>query len=402
MQPAAARPVAPRVRLHRTRTDARWHASQVRPLVLHNYLQVMRGLHPEKFCGLPTYEEMVALWGNVPETLVKEKGVLMSNPFVLAAERMAQAAAFDVAGVRTAAVDGEDAAGGGDGERAAAPDDDGTVEFAVDGEKKATTTSSASHSAVMRRPVPSVGETLTGLVQSAISLLTGQPAAGGADGEGEVGGGGDRRAEPPVLRARREVDPINEFEKNLELMRGVFWHLFPAAPLPGITVEVNGVAQPVDPLDGVARHRAASIRHLLRQHTGVFGQHKQLLFLLLNQRQRWAAARSVALRVKNSPESFDALKALMEEEDIAAQLAAAAKDPGGAEAKALLARIMPLVSQAGRAVPFGPLERERAISSIINLARTFGAPSVFLTGTLLLLHHQQEHHQALKRSSITK
>jgi hypothetical protein len=206
------------------------------------------------------------------------------------------------------------------------------------------------------------------------------PGAGGTPDAGlggmaAVADGPTAAASPPRIEVPRSDVPVNEFTHGIQLLHCAHWHHFPApSPLP--TAASNGVHG----LDGVARHRAPALKHLLRQHTGAVGQDKQLLLVLMNQHQRHCAARQVCARWKDSPEAMDALAAMVSQEGFAERCAEAVKDPTGADAKRLLADIMPHIRQAGKGVPYSAVERQEAITTIIGMARIFGCPSVYLTG----------------------
>ena len=70
---------------------------------------------------------------------------------------------------------------------------------------------------------------------------------------------------------------------------------------------------------------------------------------------------------------------LVHEEDFNDRLQAMLKDPEGKDSLAFLHKIMRFVTLVGKRVPFGPVERSSAMTTIIGLARTFGAPSLYLT-----------------------
>jgi hypothetical protein len=73
------------------------------------------------------------------------------------------------------------------------------------------------------------------------------------------------------------------------------------------------------------------------------------------------------------------MQELVHEEDFDDRLQAMLADPEGKDSITFLNKIMRFVSLVGKRVPFGPVERSSAMTTIIGLARTFGAPSLYLT-----------------------
>lgn len=93
---------------------------------------------------------------------------------------------------------------------------------------------------------------------------------------------------PVPLLSRRSKEPLNEYAESDRYLYGNFWYLFPLQQ----GLEGHGILRP------------AQRRHLLTQFHNVFATDLTFLFLIANQVQRVASARSVALRLRNNPESF--------------------------------------------------------------------------------------------------
>lgn len=402
--------------------------------MIYNYAMVMSALDPTNWGTMPTGAELVELeekWARVSSQLIA-KATLISDPECLVHEARARAAASDVAGVREGADAPADAPAGAQAGGAGAP--------AGEGGAPAGEGASGSASAGAKMPAeptefeytvgcirgkcPTAAETLAGTLRGFQKAVANAAAGGDSEDEGEPahgpGGGpaGDGRGEggeprgaapsagpagapgaggtpaaggagaaaagagapaaaasPPRIEVPRSDEPVNEFTHGARLLHCAHWYNLPAAEaLP--TAASDGVHG----LDGVARHRAPALKHLLRQHTGAFGQDKQLLLVLMNQHQRHCAAREVCARWKDSPEAMAALAELVSEPGFKERCAEAVKNPTGTDAKRLLADIMPHIRQAGKGVPYSAVERQEAITTIMGMARIFGCPSVYLTG----------------------
>lgn len=158
-------------------------------------------------------------------------------------------------------------------------------------------------------------------------------------------------------------EPINEFLDNDQLFLGAFPDLF----FLGVKLPKSGSVP------------TSFAQHLLRQAGNRFAQVDELLFALFNQSQRHAAAKQVAARVRTDTVSLQRFTDLVESSDFMNNLDHAIKSPNSPEARALLARISPLIRVAGISIPFGPVQQNLAISKLCAMLHFFGLPAWFIT-----------------------
>lgn len=185
------------------------------------------------------------------------------------------------------------------------------------------------------------------------------------------------RAEGHVRVEHEDEDPLNEFAANDALLAGAFPTLFPL----GYTPSTGG---------SVSDSKA---EHLLLQFHNTFAQSTELVFVLMNQKQRHAAARSASATVMNHPEAAQRFADAVSDNEFLADLKeastplpATASESERRERAALerrvLSRVTSFILIAGRSVPFSPLQRNNSLSQLYALVYTFGEPSIFFTVAL--------------------
>ena len=159
-------------------------------------------------------------------------------------------------------------------------------------------------------------------------------------------------------------DPINEFTHMPEILSGAFPHEFPF-----------GVSQ--GDLGGAASLKTRVLRRLTRVYDGRVSHNYHLLVYLGNMILRHKSVGATSARV-----DLDCAKPLVdfinrpEWEDKASAIA---KNPDGAEARALVKKISPWVRLAGRKVPWSPMERLSSAYHLYALYHHLGLPSYFIT-----------------------
>jgi hypothetical protein len=161
----------------------------------------------------------------------------------------------------------------------------------------------------------------------------------------------------------RNLDPLNEFTSNDVLFYGAFPIAFPLG---------CGLRKP----GSVPEYDA---RHMLMQHSRIFAEDSNLIFIMFNQRQRHVVARSLVAKVKASPENFNAFAQIVNAPEFQMRCDEAARDPNGPVAQRLLRDMMPLLRISGGHVPYGPAERAWCISELYAICRCFGLPTFFFT-----------------------
>ena len=172
--------------------------------------------------------------------------------------------------------------------------------------------------------------------------------------------GSDTKAVKSIV----ENDPINEFTHMPEILSGAFPHEFPF-----------GVSQ--GDLGGAASLKTRVLRRLTRVYDGRVSHNYHLLVYLGNMILRHKSVGATSARV-----DLDCAKPLVdfinrpEWEDKASAIA---KNPDGAEARALVKKISPWVRLAGRKVPWSPMERLSSAYHLYALYHHLGLPSYFIT-----------------------
>ena len=183
-----------------------------------------------------------------------------------------------------------------------------------------------------------------------------------------------RRAE---LISRTDT-PLNEFEENAEVIGGAFPLLFPLGqPLQSFGAPVEAGKGGL--LGGVSRLVPSALRHMLLQHDAKHAQSRNLLFLLSNQKLRHATIGSVTARLKGDPQSLARWATMVGDEAFWVEVEQAERAPEGAQAKRVLARLLPILNVCGKDIPFSSAERNDSNTRMMALTRLCGTPSVYMT-----------------------
>ena len=159
---------------------------------------------------------------------------------------------------------------------------------------------------------------------------------------------------------------LNDYTKNPELLHFAFPLLFPL----GVTarqIRTTGLMH------------QSTIRRLLCSADGRFARAKTFLFHLMNQKMRHDNNRSVALRINSNTEMSKKIVAFVNSEEFDALCVAASANPKGPAARALLAKVRPLVSLSGRATKWSALERAAVKGKLFSLTQIFTPSALFLT-----------------------
>ena len=312
-----------------------------------NWLIVRKALLPEHLglCALevPTLEALDRALGDITGTLVNEARQVSTENEVLAEELVGQ----DIAEVRTMEPC-EDAPN-----MRAYPESSQTDAQLED--------IWLDHRAVVPRhgAQGSVANTeaVTSVLQGIRSAVTDAPEAEGGPATGNAGGSA------PVVRVIRSSEPVSEYEANDKLLYGLHWYEF----LLGKGLPSKGSLT----LD--------TRRHLQLQFSGRFARNQELNFLLSNQVQRHAYARSVTARVRNDPTSFMKFAEFVQDPDFLPSLDRAIALPQGEEAATILRTVQPFLASCSKDVPYSHVARAADVTKLLNLRRNFGLPSLFLT-----------------------
>jgi hypothetical protein len=113
-------------------------------------------------------------------------------------------------------------------------------------------------------------------------------------------------------------------------------------------------------------------KHLLRQQGNKFGLGHKLFFSLFNQSQRHAAARTVGATVKAKPGAMDNFTEYVNHPEFTDDLEQAIKHPTGKKTNSILKHLLPHISLGGASVPFGPVQRCKAMTDLYGLVKFYG------------------------------
>ena len=91
------------------------------------------------------------------------------------------------------------------------------------------------------------------------------------------------------------------------------------------------------------------------------------------------ASRAVAYQSKTGTKHMEQLQELLQTEGFIERLESASKDPEGADAKALLRTITPLVRTTGKQLKWSPLEPANDLADMYSMAQRFGLHDGFIT-----------------------
>jgi hypothetical protein len=121
------------------------------------------------------------------------------------------------------------------------------------------------------------------------------------------------------------------------------------------------------------------IRHLLMQRNGAFAAEATFVFTAVNQLMRHAGIRAVSAKVNSSPSTITDFGILGKDEVFKKKVDKAIINPNCKEAKEVLRIVDRLIRTTGKIVPFPPMERADATTSLYAMTQFYGPPTVFLT-----------------------
>jgi len=157
--------------------------------------------------------------------------------------------------------------------------------------------------------------------------------------------------------------PLNEFTEN----KRILLHSFPELFLLGKGIPSNGTVSD------------SWTDHLNRQYTGKFASDKEFQFLIFNQRQRHAAAKVVASKVKNNQQAMEKVATKINSLEFVEKLEKAIENSKSKEAKEILKEFNPLLRGMGKCIPHTAAERANVITNMYALMMRYGLCSSFLT-----------------------
>lgn len=161
-----------------------------------------------------------------------------------------------------------------------------------------------------------------------------------------------------AVRSSRSAQPLNEF--NVEERHRLFVEGYPRLFPFGTVSELGN------------KFDTAHFTHWLTQYSNVFAHDAAFIYTLADQVMRFKTVQSVA-RVGSHPTHMQRLGEFVKDKMSLPKLAAAIKNPRGALAKEVMARIAPFLRLTGRSIPFSKSELG-AYSCFHNLWHPFSTP----------------------------
>jgi hypothetical protein len=185
-------------------------------------------------------------------------------------------------------------------------------------------------------------------------------------------------------KSRREIDPVNEFDRKCEGLLLAF---------PDVFFLGRGYSNPNASL--TLRQRS----HLLHQFTTSAGCCRPLLFYLFDQLQRHSTISAMHYKVMSDRKGFSEFTKEFLSVEFQVRLRNAVREPHSKEGKFVLQKIMPVLTSAGSKTVFGAVERYESKRQILALARRFGPAPAFLTFAVDDVNHPTALRLAMRSSS---
>ena len=118
---------------------------------------------------------------------------------------------------------------------------------------------------------------------------------------------------------------------------------------------------------------------MLQHFSCRFARDSDFILYVGNQHQRHSALAATKLASKVHNKRAQEFEDLVNSPDFPERLEAAVKDPNSRASRELMKQLLPLISIAGRHVPWSSTERGSCIGMMLAMARRYGPPSCFLT-----------------------
>ena len=195
----------------------------------------------------------------------------------------------------------------------------------------------------------------------------GDGAAGAGDGDGHGANSAAAAARPaparprPAVLLRRGETPLNDYDDAAVAIYRTFWTLFPLR---------QGL-----PIGQALSHK--DTRRLMLHHDNRYALCLPLLYHLANTSMRHAVNKAVNVKVQSHAKAFDAFSKMVTDKDFVELLERAQNNPKGADARQLVASVLPFLTLCGKCVPWGTQERTADMTTGIALHRHGGAGSIF-------------------------
>ena len=173
----------------------------------------------------------------------------------------------------------------------------------------------------------------------------------------------DQTRQPSApLHVMRDSDAVNSFTNNDVLFTGAFPDIFCL----GVGAQKGSWS-------------TKQMRHLLLQFDTRFSTCTPLVFLLFAQLRSHKAASIVAGDVKTKHDAYESLGDFLLRPDCKQRIETAARLPNAPDSKIIKKTIMRNVVVRGVGIPWGPIARRQATSTLYSYVRHYGLPTVFVT-----------------------
>jgi hypothetical protein len=171
-------------------------------------------------------------------------------------------------------------------------------------------------------------------------------------------------AEVFVPKSYRLGTPVDDFDCTDRLLSTAFPHVF---------------------LFGSAYSRCSGNlsvtqrNHLLQQFTNIPAIDRRLLGYLFDVKKRFEVMRGMSAQVKGNRKAVDTIKELLEDANTDQLFQQALQNPDGKVAKAVLDKILPILTIGGRHISYGAVESNVSLTKILEGSKRYGPGCEFLT-----------------------
>jgi hypothetical protein len=121
------------------------------------------------------------------------------------------------------------------------------------------------------------------------------------------------------------------------------------------------------------------MQHYLHYHDSRFAQNSRFLFYCYDTKQGQQVLTSMALYVKNHPQTFSEFAAVVGDEEFTRDLNTAVARPNSKTAKKVISKVSPFLRAVGSQVDYGPLQRNGSMGRMLAMIYRYGLPSFFVT-----------------------
>ena len=167
-------------------------------------------------------------------------------------------------------------------------------------------------------------------------------------------------------KSRRSSEPINEFTNGQLVFLGGWLDLFMLGQGFGTKNTLSD----------------SQMRHILQQYSNMAAKCRLFIFYLFDKMQRHCTIRSLSAKISKDKEAFEKFTKIFLSNAFQCKLHGAISNPDGSDAKYILNKLVPILTQGSKSTPFGVFERRSAAGEILAMGNKYGPGSNFLTASI--------------------